>query len=52
MTRRLTKNNAIINEDDASKITDPKHSLSPLCNGYGNRSITRQSSQELLKVNF
>lgn len=50
MTRRPTKNNAGPNEEEVFNASDSKNSLSPLCNGYTNRTITRQSSQELLKV--
>lgn len=47
MTRRSIKYNIINHENDAENV----HSKSSLlCNGYPNRSVTRQSSQELLKV--
>lgn len=48
MTRRLMKNN--INNEDDSINTAIKQNSSGICNGHTGRAITRQTSQELLKV--
>ncbi|EEB13761.1 conserved hypothetical protein [Pediculus humanus corporis] len=50
MTRRPIKSNFFNHYDEACKFTNSKQDLSSLQNGLSNRNISRQSSQELLKV--